>query len=204
MSVVAEKQAPLRSSYTQDPAEALTRKHARTSASRISPTDPFHGEVEIGRGYGTSLQYGLDRYVGGLHDLPNPGDILCAALAACQDGTIRMVADLLGIRLEELEVEVSGELDVRGALAVDPDVRVGFEALDCRVRLRAAPGTGPRRVERLVAAAERYCVNMDTLRGGVRVEVETELEEENEEKAANDAVHRHQGDRGSLHARGEA
>ncbi len=178
MSLVAEKQAPLRSAYTQDPAQALTRKHALTSASRIPPTDPFHGEVEVGRGYGVSLRYGLDRYVGGLHDLPNPGDILCAALAACQDGTIRMVANLLGVELEELEVEVSGELDVRGALAIDPGVRVGFEALDCRVRLRATPGTEPRHLKRLVAAAERYCVNVDTLRGGVRVEVETELEAE--------------------------
>ena len=168
-SLVRDRQAPLRAAYTDRPEEAITSKSARTSASRVSAADPFHGEVEIGRGYGMSLRFGLDRSVGGLHDAPNPGDILCAALAACQDGTIRMVANLLGVELEDLTVEVTGQLDVRGALAVDPDVRVGFEALDCRVRLRPGAGTEPAAVERLVAAAERFCVNVDTLRSGVVV-----------------------------------
>jgi hypothetical protein len=30
--------------------------------------------------------------------------VRCPALAACEDGTIRMLANLLGIRLESLEV----------------------------------------------------------------------------------------------------
>ncbi len=64
---------------------------------------------------------------------------------------------------------MTGQLDVRGALAVDSGVRVGFEALDCRVRLRPGAGTKPAAVERLVAAAERFCVNVDTLRSGVVV-----------------------------------
>jgi len=170
-SAVKENQAPLRALYVEQPERAMTTKWARASATRIPATDPFHGEVEIGRGYETTLDYGLDRAVGGLGDLPNPGDILCAALAACEDGTIRMVADLLGVELEQLEVEVSAELDVRGALGVDPDVSVGFEALDCRVALRTATGTDPRRVEQLRAAAERFCVNLATLRTGVAVEV---------------------------------
>ncbi|MGH2989626.1 MAG: hypothetical protein ACRDMA_07145 [Solirubrobacterales bacterium] len=29
---------------------------------------------------------------------------MCAALAACEDGTIRMIADLMGVTLEDLEV----------------------------------------------------------------------------------------------------
>jgi uncharacterized OsmC-like protein len=105
------------------------RKSVRTSAARVAASDPFHGEVEIGHGYGTSLRFGLDRQIGGLHDAPNPGDPLGAALAACQDGAIRMIANLLGVELSALEAKVSGELDVRGCLGADPDVRVGFDAL---------------------------------------------------------------------------
>ena len=131
--------------------------------------DPFHGEVEIGDGHGASLRFGLDRSVGGLHDAPNPGDLLCAALAACEDGTIRMIANLLGVELIGLEVEVNGELDVRGCLAADAGVRVGFDALACNVRLAAVEGTDRKRLDALVAAAERYCVNQDTLRGGIEV-----------------------------------
>jgi uncharacterized OsmC-like protein len=168
-SVVAKRQAPLRALYAESPQEALAHKCARTSAARVMASDPFHGEVEVGSGYGTSLRFGLDRHIGGLQDAPNPGDLLCAALAACQDGAIRMIANLLGIELIELAVEVSGELDVRGCLAADPDVRVGFEALECEVHLAAIEGTDPRRLNALVAAAERFCVNLDTLRRGLEV-----------------------------------
>ncbi len=118
-SVVAERQAPLCQLYGAQPHEALTRKTARTSAANIPADDPFHGEVEIGQGYGTFLRFGLDRYVGGLHDAPNPGDLLCAALATCVDGALRMIADRLGVRLIALEAEVSGDLDVRGCLLVE-------------------------------------------------------------------------------------
>jgi uncharacterized OsmC-like protein len=115
--------------------------------------------------------YGVDRAVGGLHDAPNPGELLCAALAACADTSVRMLADLLRVQLDDLEVEVSGDLDVRGTLDVDRSVPVGFQRLALDVRLRAAPGTPPARVHRLVAAAERACVVLDTLRAGVPVDV---------------------------------
>ncbi len=173
-SAVAERQAPLRDLYEREPREALTRKTARSSTCATAASDPVHGDVEVGGGYGTFVRYGLDRYVGGLHDAPNPGDLLCAALAACADGTIRMIANLLAIELVELEVEVSGELDVRGCLNVNPDVRVGFEELDCRVRLKAAAGTDPAQLKALGAAAERFCVNLDTLRGGVAIRTDFE------------------------------
>ena len=168
-STVGDRQAPLRTLYAERPQAALTRKSARTTSAEIAATDPFHGEVEVGSGYGTSLRFGLDRHVGGLHDAPNPADLLCAALAACQDGAIRMIANLLGVELAELEVEVTGEVDARGCLGADRDVRVGFEALECRVSLRAKQGTHPKRVKTVIAAAERFCVNLDTLRGGVEV-----------------------------------
>ena len=167
--MVAERQASLRALYAESPQEALTRKSARTSAARVSAADPFHGEVEVGSGYGTSLRFGVDRSIGGLNDVPNPGDLLCAALAACQDGAIRMIANLLGVELTQLEVEVSGELDVRGCLGADSGVRVGFEVLECKARLQAKGDADRKRVETVVAAAERFCVNLDTLRGGIEV-----------------------------------
>jgi uncharacterized OsmC-like protein len=168
-SVVAERQAPLCALYAESPPAALTRKSGRTSSATVAAGDPFHGEVEVGRGYAVALRFGLDRQIGGHGDAPNPGDLLCAALAACQDGAIRMIANRLGIELDELEVEVSGELDVRGCLGTDADVRVGFETLECEVRVVASASTQRSRLEALLAAAERFCVNLDTLRGGTDV-----------------------------------
>ncbi|MPZ46769.1 MAG: hypothetical protein GEV05_25980 [Betaproteobacteria bacterium] len=67
--------------------------------------------------------------------------MLCAALAACEHATIRMIADVLGVTLERLDVEVTGTVDVRGCLAIDRQLRVGFPSLECRVDLAVAPGT---------------------------------------------------------------
>jgi uncharacterized OsmC-like protein len=113
---------------------------------------------------------GTYRGVGGLHDIPNPGQLLCATLAACQDSSIRIVADILDIELVSVEVQVDGEVDLRGTLAVDPAVRVGFRSMRCRARLAAAPGTDDHRLAALVSSAERSCVVLDTLRRGVPVE----------------------------------
>jgi uncharacterized OsmC-like protein len=155
--------------YRKHPLDAVTSKWARTRSDLVTPGDPYHGEVEIGRGYGATFRYGIDRYVGGLHDLPNPGDLLCAALAACLDGTIRMIAGLIQVGLVELSVEVRGDLDVRGTLLIDPAVPVGFQQLDCQVCIRAVADTDPRQLARLLELAERSCVNLNTLQHGLTV-----------------------------------
>jgi hypothetical protein len=66
-------------------------------------------------------------------------------------------------RLEFLEVEVTGDADVRGTLAMDAQVPVGFQAMRCVVRLRAAKGTNQHLLEKLCAASQRSCVVGQTL-----------------------------------------
>jgi uncharacterized OsmC-like protein len=172
---VPASHAELRARYREHPEEARIVKRARTGPA--DGRDPFHGAVapenlaDPQAPYGVEWRFGIDRAVGGLHDEPNPGELLCAALAACTDGTVRMIAERLGIELEQLEVEVSGELDVRGTLALDSSVPVGFERLATAVRVRAAPQTPPARLEQLGAASEQLCVVLDTLRRGVPVDV---------------------------------
>ena len=119
-------------------------------------------------------RYGIDQAVGGLHDAPNPAEMLCAALAACADGSIRMLADLLRVQLTDLAVEVSGQVDVRGTLGIDRSVAVGFERLGMTVRIQAVPDAPPEGIGRLIDAAERACIVLDTLRRGVPVDVTVE------------------------------
>lgn len=172
-SVVRERQVPLRKAYAERPAEAMTQKWARASAPA---DDPFHGTVEVGKGHDVSIRYGIDASIGGLHDAPNPGDLLCAALASCADGAIRMIADALAVTIESLQVEVSGRVDVRGTLAIDPRIRVGLQDMSCRVRLRPSSASDPGRVEQLLRTAEQACVTLDTLRRGTPVDVRVEIE----------------------------
>jgi uncharacterized OsmC-like protein len=166
-SEVAARQAPLRRLYGLDPAAARIVDTGRTVDR--APGDAVHTAAVPGAEYEVEIPVGTHRDVGGLHDAPNPGELLCATLAACQDSTMRMVADLLGVSLTSLAVEVEGDVDLRGTLAVDARARVGLKAMRCRTRLAVAPGTPERSVRLLCAAAERSCVVLDTLRRGVEV-----------------------------------
>jgi uncharacterized OsmC-like protein len=174
-TAVTRRQAELRAHYARNALDAIVLKRAQTR--RADGRDPLHGSVipvntaDGASPYGAAWDYGIDRAVGGMHDAPNPAEMLCAALAACADASIRMCAEARRVRLERLEVEVCGRLDVRGALGRQ-EVPVGFLGLQVLVRLRAAPGTQPARIERLLAAAESTCVVLATLRRGVAVDVD--------------------------------
>ena len=175
---VRERQEALRALYTVDPEAARIRKRAHTEAGAAG--DPLHSTVvpdnlaHPKRPYGVEWRCGIDEAVGGLHDAPNPGELLCGALAACFAGTVRIIAAQLGVELEQLDVEASADLDVRGALAVDPAVRVGLESMQLVVRLRPVAETPRELTNALAEAAERYCITLDTLRKGLPVEVTVE------------------------------
>jgi uncharacterized OsmC-like protein len=165
---VRPRQDPLRKRYREIPQDANITDRARTIGG--TELDPFHGNVVPGsEDHGVVWSFGIHRAIGGDHDLPNPGDILAAALAACLDSTIRMIAARLGVILLSLSVEVAADIDVRGCLLVDRTVPVGFQQMRCHVVLKAAEGTDPQLVQMLLAASENSCVNFQTLRAGVSI-----------------------------------
>jgi uncharacterized OsmC-like protein len=165
---VRSRQDPLRKHYKVSPDEAMITDRAITSGG--ATMDPFHGKVVPGsEDHGVEWPFGIHRAVGGDHDLPNPGDLLAAALAACLDSTIRMIAARLGVSLMSLSVEVVGDVDVRGCLQVAREVPVGFQEMRCHVALKAANGTDQQLVQMLLAASENNCVVFQTLRSGVRI-----------------------------------
>lgn len=162
-------QRALRKRYRVDaPEEALVTDTA-TSAAKAGDS-PMWGSVHVGSpGFGVAVPVGVHRAVGGRHDLPVPGDILCAALVACVDTTIRILSNNLGIPLASLDVDVQADCDVRGTLLVDPSVRIGFKTMRVAVKAVPGPGVTHRKVEELVQMAEKCCVVAQTLNHGVDV-----------------------------------
>ena len=159
---VFDAQKPLKVLYNQEPELAMVIDHAKTSGDIAS--DPFHSRVEPMDGCGVSVPIGVHAAIGGKHDAPTPGDLLCAALAACQDSAIRMVANLMNIELLDLEVRVTATADVRGALMMDRNVPVGFQAIKCEVKMKVKDGTQPRQLEHLQVVAKECCVVQQTLK----------------------------------------
>ena len=88
---------------------------------------------------------------------------------------MRMVAAAMGIEIESLAVEATGDLDLRGTLGMDRDVSVGFRAIRCETRVKVKDDGRPERSRRLLENAERYCVVLNTLRSGLPVESTFEL-----------------------------
>jgi uncharacterized OsmC-like protein len=163
-------QTPLRQQYVAAPEKARVTDWATTSSNNHQ--DPFHAVVEPMQGCGIKVPVGVHAALGGPHDAPTPGDILCAALAACLDSSIRMIANIMGIELDHLQVKVTAQVDVRGALAMSKEVPVGFQEMKSEVEIRVKKGTDEKLVERLKIAAERSCVVLQTLRNPPPVEVQ--------------------------------
>jgi uncharacterized OsmC-like protein len=163
-----ELQAPIKRRYEEDPETARITMTVRSGPSDLS--DPLHVAIVPDAAPGLTWASGAHPGVGGAGDVPCSGDLLMGALAACQEVTLRMVAAAMGVELEAIEVEVSGEADLRGTLAMSRDVPVGVTAITCATRVRVKDGTNPERARRLLENAERYCVVLNTLRNGVPVE----------------------------------
>jgi len=189
---VTSRQEPIRQRYREAPDEAWVVDYASTVGG--TGLDAFHGRLDLGRStggpagamvdgyvapetgeYNMELPVGIHRAIGGDHDVPNPGNLLSAALATCLDTTIRMIADRMGIALESLRVKVASHVDVRGTLRVEEDVPVGFRKMECHVRLRAADGTDAGSIRKLLRAAEYSSVNLRTLQAGVPVELHYDI-----------------------------
>ena len=72
----------------------------------------------------------------GQNRAPSTVEYVLHALAACVSGTIAYHAAARGIALDGLETTIEGDLDLRGFLGLDSNVRPGYEQI--RVTITAA------------------------------------------------------------------
>jgi uncharacterized OsmC-like protein len=164
MTTLRERQAPLKAQYESDPESAKLVMSVRSATSGDDPTRCTVASVDVLGANGASWEAGAHPMAGGEGDLACSGDLLLASLAACQEITLRMVAAAMGIQLQNVEVNIEGDLDFRGTMGIDPETPVGFQQIRTSVRFDAdAP---PDRLQRLADRAERYCVVGATLREG--------------------------------------
>ncbi len=176
----AKRQNELMARYQSDPDAAWVVDTAQTHSTGDSAREVRYGQVAIGYG-AAALDFGAHAGVGGPGDAPVSGDILAAALASCVDTTLRLISNRLRVELTELSVRVEAHCDLRGTMCVDSAVPVGFQRMEVDLRLRAAPGTDPAKIEMLLAATEHCCVVLRTLRDGVAVEVEANTTDASDE-----------------------
>lgn len=166
-----QRQAALKERYRADPGSAAQVSVAR-SVTEPGP-DPSRIKVAIDGPSGAVIEMGAHSSVGGSPDLPCSGDILMASLAGCYELTLRLVASAMGITIHKLSLEVIGEWDARGTLAVDREAPIGYTSI--RIVVDVECDAQPEQVERLLKSAKRYCVVGTTLEQPPAVTVEARV-----------------------------
>jgi uncharacterized OsmC-like protein len=152
-------QAPLKERYRQTPSAALVTLKA---------------EGRVGDGVACSISTGKALIEAGLHPATGgsgtqacSGDMLLEALVACAGVTLSAVATSLGIAIEACTLRAEGDLDFRGTLGVSKDAPVGFKEIRLDIALESsAPAE---QLKKLLELTERYCVVLQTVKGGVPV-----------------------------------
>ncbi|MGN6751365.1 MAG: OsmC family protein [Intrasporangium sp.] len=105
--------------------------------------------------------------LGGTDKGANPVEHLLAALGACQVITFQVWAEKLGIQLDEVDIALSGEIDLRGFFGLAEGVRPGFRSIDVSVQLSGPEA--PERYDELTQAVEEHCPVLDGLGNSVPV-----------------------------------
>lgn len=110
--------------------------------------------------------------LGGTDSAPDPVELLLASLASCVAIGLVTQSAKRGVELRDFEIDVEGDLDVRGYLG-DEGVRPGFTAIRYTVRLDADAERGV--VDEIVRTVERTSPMFDNISNGVPVAGRIEL-----------------------------
>ncbi|NNE12292.1 MAG: OsmC family protein [Ilumatobacter sp.] len=101
---------------------------------------------------------------------PTPVEMLLVGLAGCLTGGIASVATHRGIELRSVTATLEGEMDLRGVLGIDPDVRNGFNEISVRFEIDA--NASQSEIEALVAQSQKRSAVFDALTNPTNVVVD--------------------------------
>ena len=101
---------------------------------------------------------------------PTPPEIVLSALASCLTGGVASVAQHRGIQLNSVRAHVEGDVDVRGILGMDPDIRNGFGSV--RVRFEIDADASEDDIRALVAQSQKRSAVFDLLTNPTNVHVD--------------------------------
>lgn len=110
---------------------------------------------------------------GGQDSAADPVELLLAALTSCVSIGLVTQAAKRGIDFEDFEIEVTGDLDLRGYLGLDEEIRPGYTNLQYVVRVKS--DASPEAIEELLRASEKTSPMFDTIRNGAPITSRLEM-----------------------------
>ncbi|MGH9187130.1 MAG: OsmC family protein [Acidimicrobiales bacterium] len=99
-----------------------------------------------------------------------PTEIVLVALASCLTAGVAAVASQRDIQLRSVKATLQGDMDVRGILGIDTDVRNGFSGITVTYTIDA--DATPQEIEALVAQSQKRSAVYDVITNPTNVTVE--------------------------------
>jgi uncharacterized OsmC-like protein len=123
----------------RDPANAMTRwgvttRWAGGTASETSVEACEIGGKRVAKDFHLRVDEPLE--LAGANQHPNPQEYLLTAFNACMMVGYVAQASLRGIELDGVEIESSGDIDLRGFLGLSGEVKPGYDHVHYTVRIR--------------------------------------------------------------------
>lgn len=171
-SVVHKRHILLNDSYRKAPSSAWITDASEVIGKDLQ--DPFRTTVLINDKMKVPFKVGVHKAVGGDHDFPNPGDILCASLASCFESTLRMISNKLGIELLKTRIRATAQVDVRGTLMIDRSVPVGFQSMHIDAMV-IAKNTNEKLLNTLIQGAKHSCIVYQTIKSGIPISMSEDI-----------------------------
>ncbi len=100
----------------------------------------------------------------------SPTEIVLVALASCLTAGVATVASNRGVQLHSVSATLEGDMDVRGVLGVDPDVRNGYSGI--RVTYSIDADASAEDIRALVAQSQKRSAVYDIVTNPTTVTVE--------------------------------
>ena len=99
-----------------------------------------------------------------------PVELVLAGLAGCLTAGVAAVAQYRGIQLRSVTASLAGDMDVRGILGIDTDVRNGFSGITVTYTIDA--DATPDEIKALVAQSQKRSAVYDIITNPTNVTVE--------------------------------
>lgn len=99
--------------------------------------------------------------LGGQDKGVNPVELLLVSLGACQEIMYAAMAAMMGIKLDEVKVDLKGSLDLKGLFGMDASIPPGYQKITYETTLTSS--APEEELRKLIEAVESHCPVLDTL-----------------------------------------
>jgi uncharacterized OsmC-like protein len=131
----------------------------------VSTKDMVLGEHKLIRNFKFNIDEPSELL--GVNSAPNPAEYMLGGMAGCMAVTFMAGATAMNIEINQLQLEIDGELDLQGFLGLNPDINPGFPELKFIFHVQ---GNGTQeQYEKLMDRVKMHSPNYNTIKNEVRL-----------------------------------